>query len=37
MINMLKSSRAVLMRFDKRAEVFPGTVAAAAVRLWSVG
>ncbi|MFF5538765.1 IS5 family transposase [Streptomyces cinerochromogenes] len=33
-INRLKNSRAVATRYDKRAYVFHGTVAAAAIRLW---
>lgn len=33
-INALKGFRAVAMRFDKRAYVFHGTVAVAALRLW---
>ncbi len=33
-INRLKNSRAVVTRYDKRADVFHGTVTAAAVRLW---
>ncbi|GGU61489.1 hypothetical protein GCM10010274_58000 [Streptomyces lavendofoliae] len=33
-INRLKNSRAVATRYDKRAYVFHGTVATAAIRLW---
>jgi len=33
-INRLKSFRAVATRYDKRAYVFHGTVALAAIRLW---
>lgn len=33
-INALKGSRAVAIRYDKRAYVFHGTAALAAVRLW---
>ncbi|WP_326759183.1 IS5 family transposase [Streptomyces phaeochromogenes] len=33
-INRLKNFRAVATRFDKRAYVFHGTVAVAAIRLW---
>ncbi|RPK59967.1 hypothetical protein EES42_35125 [Streptomyces sp. ADI95-17] len=33
-INALKNSRAVAMRFDKRAYVFHGTVTVAFIRLW---
>ncbi|MFE5021639.1 IS5/IS1182 family transposase, partial [Streptomyces sp. NPDC056690] len=33
-INRLKNFRAVATRFDKRAYVFYGTVAVAAIRLW---
>ncbi|MGA5425142.1 IS5 family transposase [Streptomyces lavendulocolor] len=33
-INRLKNSRAVATRYDKRADVFHGTVTAAAIRLW---
>jgi transposase len=33
-INALKSFRAVATRYDKRAYVFHGTVALAAIRLW---
>lgn len=33
-ISALKNSRAVATRFDKRAYVFHGTVAVAAIRLW---
>ncbi|WP_073919298.1 IS5 family transposase [Streptomyces sp. CB02009] len=33
-INRLKSFRAVATRYDKRAYVFHGTVAVAAIRLW---
>lgn len=33
-INVLKSFRAVVTRFGKRAYVFHGTVTVAAVRLW---
>ncbi|GAX50987.1 IS5 family transposase [Streptomyces olivochromogenes] len=33
-INALKGSRAVATRYDKRAYVFHGTVALAAMRLW---
>ncbi|WP_063731098.1 IS5 family transposase [Streptomyces sp. RTd22] len=34
LINRLKISRAVAMRFDKRAYVFHGTVTVASLRLW---
>lgn len=33
-INALKGFRAVATRYDKRALVFHGTVAVAAIRLW---
>ncbi|KOY53528.1 transposase [Streptomyces sp. XY332] len=33
-INRLKHSRAVAMRYDKRACVFLGTVTVASIRLW---
>ncbi len=33
-INVLKSSRVVTTRFDKRAYVFHGTVTVASIRLW---
>jgi transposase len=33
-LNALKGSRAVATRYDKRAYVFHGTVALAAIRLW---
>ncbi|MFD4764587.1 hypothetical protein ACFWOJ_39055, partial [Streptomyces sp. NPDC058439] len=33
-INRLKNIRAVATRYDKRAYVFHGTVAVAAIRLW---
>ncbi|MEV8007841.1 IS5 family transposase [Streptomyces sp. WA6-1-16] len=33
-INRLKNSRAVATRYDKRAYVFHGTIATAAIRLW---
>ncbi|GAA3475794.1 hypothetical protein GCM10018966_003200 [Streptomyces yanii] len=33
-INRLKNSRAVAIRYGKRAYVFHGTVTAAAIRLW---
>ncbi|GGR70170.1 IS5 family transposase [Streptomyces roseolus] len=33
-INSLKNFRAVATRYDKRAYVFHGTVALAAIRLW---
>lgn len=33
-INRLKNSRVVAIRYDKRAYVFHGTVATAAIRLW---
>jgi transposase len=33
-VNSLKESRAVATRYDKRAYVFHGTVALAAIRLW---
>lgn len=33
-INALKNSRAVATRFDKRADVFHGTVTVVSIRLW---
>ena len=36
-VNALKGSRAVAIRYDKRAYVFSGTVALAAIRLWLRG
>jgi hypothetical protein len=34
MINQLKSSRAVVTRYEKRAYVIHVTVTTAAIRLW---